>query len=66
MSQLYFCFLLLVIGGYGNTRQIIRKTAGDELFEKVQLRDLITLDQPTRILIQMTNGISQNHFFIHI
>lgn len=44
-----------VIGGYGNTRQIIRKTLeGDDLFEKVQLKDLLSADGQTRIMIQMT------------
>lgn len=63
MIQMHFFFS--VIGGYGNTRQIIRKTAGDELFEKVQLKDLITPDQPTRVLIQLSKGISSIFLFTH-
>lgn len=47
-----------VIGGYGGTRQVIRRTVeGDELFEKVQLKGLIPEDQQTRLLIQMTKGL---------
>lgn len=46
-----------MIGGYGGTRQVIRKTVeGDDLFEKVQLKDLISESQQSRVLIQMTKG----------
>lgn len=46
-----------VIAGYGGTRQVIRKTVeGDELFERVQLKDLISEDEQKRVLIQMTKG----------
>lgn len=48
---------VLVVGGWGNTRQVIRKTIeSDEIFEKVQLKDLISDERQTRIMIQMTNG----------
>lgn len=47
-----------VIAGYGGTRQVIRKTVeGDELFEKVQLKDLISEEHQNRVLIQMTKGL---------
>lgn len=46
-----------MIGGYGGTRQVIRRTVeGDDLFEKVQLKDLISDSQQERVLIQMTKG----------
>lgn len=46
-----------MIAGYGGTRQVIRKTAeGDDLFERVQLKDLISEDEQKRVLIQMTEG----------
>lgn len=46
-----------MIGGYGGTRQVIRRTIeGDDLFEKVQLKDLISDSQQERVLIQMTKG----------
>lgn len=51
-------FGISVIAGYGGTRQVIRKTVeGDDLFEKVQLKDLISEDEQARVLIQMTNGL---------
>lgn len=53
---MFWILLILVIGGWGNSRQLIRKTVGDELFEKVQLKDLISGEQQTRVLIQMTKG----------
>ncbi|XP_031620433.1 uncharacterized protein LOC116338976 [Contarinia nasturtii] len=44
----------IVIGGYG-AQQVIRKTVeGDDLFEKIQLKDLISEETQTRVLIQMT------------
>lgn len=47
-----------MIGGYGGTRQVIRKTVeGDDLFEKVQLKDLISEENQSRVLIQMTKGL---------
>lgn len=45
-----------MIGGYGNTQILIRKTASDELFEKVQLKDLLSETHQTRVLVQMTKG----------
>lgn len=47
---------IVVIGGYGNTQIVIRKTAEDELFEKVQLKDLLSETHQTRVLVQMTKG----------
>lgn len=48
---------VLVVGGWGNTRQVIRKTIeSDEIFEKIQLKDLVSQEQQTRIMIQMTKG----------
>lgn len=53
-----------MIGGYGGTRQVIRKTLeGDDLFEKIQLKDLISDRQQSRVLIQMTNGKIDDVFF---
>lgn len=47
-----------MIAGYGGTRQVIRKTVeGDDLFERVQLKDLISEDEQKRVLIQMTKGM---------
>lgn len=44
----------IVLAGYGGTRQVIRKTVeGDDLFEKLQLKDLISDEQQNRVLIQM-------------
>lgn len=63
-AKFQYC-LILVIGGYGGTRQVIRKTVeGDDLFEKVQLKELIPADKQTRVLIQMTTGsfISKKRF----
>lgn len=45
-----------VVGGWGNTRQVIRKTTDDDIFERVQLRNLVASDKQTRILLQMTLG----------
>ena len=46
-----------MIAGYGGTRQVIRKTKeGDDLFERVQLKDLISEDEQNRVLIQVTKG----------
>lgn len=45
-----------VIGGWGNTRQVIRRTPIDEIFENVQLNNLLTEGKQTRVLIQMTPG----------
>lgn len=57
-------FGISVIAGYGGTRQVIRKTVeGDDLFEKVQLKDLISEDEQARVLIQMTNGLFSWRFF---
>lgn len=54
---------MIVIAGYGGTRQVIRKTVeGDDLFERVQLKDLISDEKQTRVLIQMTKGL--NFFFL--
>lgn len=47
---------LVVIGGWGNTRQAIRKTTDDDIFEQVQLRNLISEAKQTRVLVQMTPG----------
>lgn len=48
---------VLVVGGWGNTRQVIRKTIeSEEIFEKIQLKDLVSEEQQTRIMIQMTKG----------
>lgn len=64
---------ITVLGGYGGTRQVIRKTVeGDDLFERVQLKDLISEDTQERVLIQMTKGSFSEfvnsrrlHFFDH-
>lgn len=55
-------FVILVIAGYGGTRQVIRKTVeGDDLFEKVQLKDLISEEKQSRVLIQMTTGLLKSN-----
>lgn len=46
----------VIIGGYGGARHVIRKTAeDDDLFEKVQLKDLVPENKQTRVLIQLRN-----------
>lgn len=46
----------VIIGGYGGARHVIRKTVeDDDLFEKVQLKDLVSEEKQTRVLIQLTN-----------
>lgn len=48
----------IVIGGFGGARHVIRKTfEDDDLFEKVQLKDLVSEEKQTRVLIQLRNGI---------
>lgn len=48
--------IFVVIGGWGNTRQVIRKTTDDDIFEQVQLRNLLKEEKQTRVLLQMTPG----------
>lgn len=48
----------VIIGGYGGARHVIRKTReDDDLFEKVQLKDLVPEEKQTRVLIQLRNGL---------
>lgn len=71
-SSICFCLCwLAVIGGYGNTHILVRKTVGDDVFEKVQLKDLLSTRHQTRVLIRMTNGkiaiaTTKLHITIHI
>lgn len=57
-----------MLAGYGGTRQVIRKTVeGDDLFEKVQLKDLISDEQQHRVLIQMNKGSSHiDHYRFYL
>lgn len=53
----------VIVGGYGGARHVIRKTVeDDDLFEKVQLKDLVSEEKQTRVLIQLRNGLCD--FFI--
>jgi len=50
----------IVIGGWGNTRQVLRKTTDDDIFEKIELRNLVAENKQTRVLIKMTpDGLIQ-------
>jgi len=46
----------VIVGGYGGARHVIRKTVeDDDLFEKVQIKDLVPEEKQTRVLIQLRN-----------
>lgn len=48
----------VIVGGYGGARHVIRKTLeDDDLFEKVQIKDLVPEEKQTRVLMQLRNGL---------
>lgn len=45
-----------VIGGWGNTRLIIRRKRGYEDLADVTIDDALAVDQPTKFVIEITTG----------
>lgn len=57
MKQCCNPYFFPVIGGWGNTRHVIKKTTDDDVFEKLQLPELLTEDKQTKVVVQMTQGL---------
>lgn len=57
MIQSYNPNCFSVIGGWGNTRHVIKKTTDDDVFEKLQLPELLTEEKQTKVVVQMTQGL---------
>lgn len=46
----------LVIGGWKNTRHVIRRKKGEEVLEELNLSDLLLEDKQSKILIQLSKS----------